>query len=383
MNTPPNGNLNFVNSDIIHEEWRHVTELDDKLLKCLFSFTEIDRDFDLQTVPISELKVLNSAFLLATIIQSDTAEEIQDTKRNLKYLIKNEITSQISEIFSCILHMKCLSEYLCEAYCHPNEPNYGNFRWFSNIIEELFRMSDEINKSVECVIQHLKAIIESKSIEYKFLIQIHIFITHEIDFILAQAMVMYNLIQNNFEVLNFIFDQYDFEIRINQRFQLILDYCKKFNDYQLNSKITLEPKPKWMCMKKMIFRVFNTIQNLFDNLIGNKKYIMETLDQKRAEKCITLKFYEQCFRYFSRFNEAIYLKELMVFNIKVRFTRWRGSNSFYACHTIENELIPKIIQECHRLLMTSKNFIEEARVDLKNDEKMSEKIIKLYEKSRH
>jgi hypothetical protein len=90
MNAPPNGKLNFVNSAMVHEEWRHVTELDDKLLKCLFSFTEIERDFDLQSVPISELKVLNSAFLLATIIQSNTVEEIQDSKRNLKYLIKNE-----------------------------------------------------------------------------------------------------------------------------------------------------------------------------------------------------------------------------------------------------------------------------------------------------
>ena len=149
------------------------------------------------------------------------------------------------------------------------------------------------------------------------------------------AITIYSNLTDNYENLNYTFDQYEFIIE-NSAFNSIVNYhVDNIALYvQINRLFELDIKPKrnYINLKKAIGLIFVSSETFIHELINYKLVIADALknavNQQKASIITT-----SCFSYFSNFYDLYNLKNEIIYNISV--SKIESNDGFY-----EHDIFP-------------------------------------------
>ena len=344
----------------------------------MYNYKANDSLFDLQTVTLTKLKALRVIFKDYTI--NSTNPRARSSIQTFENSLEDYILFYVLQNLSITLHMQSLTEYLKTNYFHKYDPNVEKLQKMFLVVEEVFNYADEITKALKNVDETLNVIKQQNNVEFNSVFENHIYIFHETDYILGNAFRQYFLLQENFELLNFIFDQFEGDIILNAQNILLNDYLQRLRNYTTSTQFlwTFEAIESWMSMKQMIILMFYFCEMIIHEIINYKLAIANALKKAHKDKRLAPEVFNGCFSYFSRFYELYFLKDELTHNLTLRFTKQIGDDGFYNIQCYEGDVVPIVLRDCHRYIMAKKDQLNLERTSL---ERRAKDLVKIYDKS--
>jgi hypothetical protein len=368
------GKINFRSENAITWIINEPVKLEDRIVKHI-NYYNIDAvDFDLQIVPISELRHLT------TIFQRKTFSETYDEKMLLQQTI-TVFRRDLSKTLSVVLGMVSLSDHLRNRYFHVNDPDEDHLKVFFITAEELLFKMNRIVASFKEICRLVDSVKILKRVEYKFVIQEYIKLFHQTDIMLEYTFKIYLTFQSKFTTIAYIYQQYEWDILYNSRNLLIANYHTLHEDYTRNNELNwgLEEVDFTVGAKKPLLDVFVKLEDIIHRLIDYKLEIRDSLSIHFTQKAVSDVLYDNCKLYFDRFYELYLLKNEMILDVVVGYTNNENEKELIKINCYENNLIPAVVRQSHRFVMLSRNELKTyGRAEIS---KVSKEIIKTNQKS--
>ena len=272
---------------------------------------------------LSDLQDLITIFNKFTIKETKNESSLENS---LNICLKPHIT----KYFSLAVYLKDLSDYLKKSYFHIFEPSYVKLSEFLTITENIYECACSIIHSLltlEKILETLKTKLNKDltgiqiTENFKVILKNYFLIFQEIDSLLEHSLIIYTKLQNNYENLNYIYDQFEFDIEFNVERDFIENHENTIGQFIATNKLfnlNIQPNRVFINLKKTIGHLFARSEIFVHELINYKLVIADALKREPNNRHNIPSLSQFYFSYFSNFYDLYNLKNEIIYNISIK-----------------------------------------------------------------